>query len=394
MTLLSPSPTPPKTLTPGSPTDEPADQIHLEFIRDQATSEAENGAESVESYHRSLFLYRHAPELERWEQQARLHEHRLRGLELQLGELETQLTSLPHLLANPLASSEGENATPPASTPWNGWDVTMFVLAGIGVVGLLLFGIFNISFNLLESGLVTFQENPIRAYFWAALLPAGALAVKVGWDCLRSLRLRSRYLWGCLASGLLGVLLWLAAYAAVYPSLSKGTAERIQSLSVFAAPTPEAGWLLGSNSAGTRWVDILLVASQATAEIFLSSVLGIYMTQLFQRHHALRSSKNPRFSQIDQRRLQIQTEVTQERMGLAEARGQRQRLEHQLTAVLAYAHSSWLREVALRRDHSHQQRILLDQITSQLREQLSGLTGNGSFNPKSIPPVAESNSRP
>ena len=394
MTLLAPSPTPPKNVTPGSLSAEPADQIHLEFIRDQATSEAENGAESVQSYHRSLFLYRHAPELERWEEQARLHEHRLRGLELQLGELETQLTTLPHLLANPLAASEAEGHTTPASTPWNGWDITMFVLAGVGVIGLLLFGIFNISFNLLESGLVTFQENPVRAYFWAALLPAGALAVKVGWDCLRSLRLRNLYLWGCLGAGLLGVLLWMAAYAAVYPSLSKGTAERIQSLSVFAAPTTEAGWLLGSNSAGTRWIDILLVASQATAEIFLSSVLGIYMTLLFHRHHAQRSSKNPRFSQIDQRRLLLQTEVSQERMGLAEARGQRQRLEHQLTAVLAYAHSCWLLEVALRRDHTHQQRILLDQITSQLREQLSGLASSGSFNPKSIPPVAGSNTRP
>ena len=191
---------------PNFKTGEPSDQVHLEFIRDQAAIADPAGGEAVEAYHRSLFLYRNAGEMERLDQQARLHEHRLRGLELRLSEIEGQLSSLPHLLANPLGPQPGEPTERPPSTPWNAWDVAMFILAGVGVVGLLVFGIFNISFNLLESGLVTFQENPVRAYFWAALLPAGALAVKVGWDCLRHPKLRGVYLWSCLVLGILGLL--------------------------------------------------------------------------------------------------------------------------------------------------------------------------------------------
>ncbi len=374
MTLLSRSTTATAaSQISGHPKGEPSDQVHLEFIRDQAAIADASGGEAVEAYHRSLFLYRNAGEMERWEQQARLHEHRLRGLELRLNEMEGQLSSLPHLLANPLTPQPGDTADRPPSTPWNSWDATMFILAAMGVVGLLVFGIFNISFNLLESGLVTFQENPLRAYFWAALLPAGALAVKVGWDCLRHPKLRGIYLWSCLVLGILGVLAWLSAYAAVYPSLSKNTAERIQSLSVFSAPSTETGWLLGTNSAGTRWIDILLVGSQAIAEIFVSAVLGIYMTQVFHRHHSPRSSGNPRFAQLDEQRVRLEKEVARERLGLAEARGQTQRMEHQLNALLAYALSAWRREVALRRDQTHQQRLLLDQIASQLREQLGGM---------------------
>ena len=358
---------------PNFKTGEPSEQVHLEFIRDQAAIADPAGGEAIEAYHRSLFLYRNAEEMERWDQQARLHEHRLRGLELRLDEIEGQLASLPHLLANPLGPQPGEPTERPPSTPWNAWDVAMFILAGVGVVGLLVFGIFNISFNLLESGLVTFQENPVRAYFWAALLPAGALAVKVGWDCLRHPKLRGIYLWSCLVLGILGVLAWLSAYAAVYPSLSKNTAERIQSLSVFSAPTSDVGWLMGTNSAGTRWIDVLLVGSQAVAEIFVSAVLGIYMTQVFHRHHSARSSRNPRFSQLEEQRVKLEKEVARERLGLAEARGQTQRMEHQLNALLAFAQSAWQREVALRRDQTHQQRLLLDQIAAQLREQLGGM---------------------
>lgn len=50
----------------------------------------------------------------------------------------------------------------------------------LAVISLLVFGVFNVSFNLLESGIVTFTEHPVRAYLWAALLPVGALGVKVG----------------------------------------------------------------------------------------------------------------------------------------------------------------------------------------------------------------------
>lgn len=375
-------------------------QLHIDFIRNQALLTDTSGADAVEAFHRSLFLYQHATEFERWEQETKLHEARLVVLEVRMNEVESQLTGISHLLPNPIgnppASAAGEAQIRPPSTPWNGWDMTMFLLSGFGVIGLLIFGVLNISFNLLESGLVTFQETPIRAYFWAALLPAGALAVKVGWDCLRSPRLRGLYLWICLGLGLLGVLAWLSAYAAVYPSLSKNTAERIQSLSVFNNAPPDTGWFLGSNAAGTRRTDIILVGSQALAEIFLSAVMGIYMTQLFLRHHAARSSANPRFQQLTEERRRLDAESTRERLGLAEARGQRSRLDHQLSALLAFARSTWQREVALRNDQSHQQRLLLDQIAAQLHDRLGGsgtLERNPNHRDRPLPALPNSDTR-
>ncbi len=350
--------------------------LHLEFIQDQAALGTDQGADAVESYHRSLFLYHHAPQLERWEQLGRNHEDRLRSLEARLGDVESQLAGV----ARVLPSGAEAGSIPAVPTAWSAWDIAMFIAAGLGAISLLAFGIFNISFNLLESGLVTFQENPLRAYFWAALLPVGALAVKVGWDFVGGERARKLYLWACFGVGLAGVLGWVAAYSTVYPSLSKNTAERIQSLTVFDASPSSGGILLGTNAAGTRWIDVILVASQALAEIFLSAVLGIYMTQLFHRHHAARSAVNPRHAQLDDERRELTAAIRQERAGLAESRGEQTRLEHQLAALIAYARSVFHRELNLRRDQSHQQRLLLDRLTDQLREQLGSLTatnGNG-----------------
>jgi len=113
----------------------------------------------------------------------------------------------------------------------------MFVICAAGIVCLIAFGVSNISFNLLESGFITFRENPIRAYLWTALLPVGALAIKVGWDSLQEKKMRDRYLWFCLTAGILGVLVWVAAYASVYPTLSKGINDQIASLTVFDSPS-------------------------------------------------------------------------------------------------------------------------------------------------------------
>lgn len=358
--------------------DSPNGSLHLEFIQDQALLAGDEGADAVEAYHRSVFLYHHAAPLERWDQQGRIHEDRLRTLEGRLAEVQGQLSGAPRSLRS--AISEG--AEPRAATAWNGWDLAMFVVSGLGAVALLVFGILNISFNLLESGLVTFQENPLRAYFWAALLPVGALAVKVGWDFTGSGRPGKTYLWACFIIGLSGVLGWVAAYSTIYPSLSKNTAERIQSLTVFDSGPAGGGLLLGTNAAGTRWIDVILVGSQALAEIFLSAVLGIYMTQLFHRHHAPRTAGDPRYSELERERRELERTIAGERAGLAECRGERQRIEHQLAALIAYARSVFHREQRLHRDQSHQQRLLLDRLTEQLREQLGALTTvNGAVRP-------------
>ncbi len=336
--------------------------VHLEFIQNQAGLPEEAGLEEIESYHRAVFLHHHAQDLERFQQQARIHEDRLAHLETRLRETHAKLAGTDKLVP---ARVDGEPDVKPGS-PWNLWDRTMFVAGILGIATLLVFGILNISFNLLESGLVTFIENPIRAYFWAALLPVGALGVKVGWDFLQCRRKRDIYLWSCLAAGIGGVLVWVAAYATVYPTLSKTTKDHIESLSVFDDGRSHAA----AGSSGAKWVDIITVSAQATAEIFLSAVLGIYLTMIYAKHRPVRLAGNPMFTQLDEERRTLEETVAAERLALAEAKGSQSRLENQLSALLSYAKSMFQKEVALRRDQSQQKRALLDQISEQLRAQL------------------------
>lgn len=275
-------------------------------------------------------------------------------------------------------TNNGEPDVKPTA-PWNLWDRFMFVLAGLGILALLAFGVLNISFNLLESGLVTFLENPIRSYFWAALLPIGALGVKIGWDFIQDQRRRDVYLWVCLGAGVAGVIVWLAAYATVYPTLSKSTTEHLSTLSVFDNSTAQGGILGGTTSNGAKIVDALIVASQAIAEIFLSAALGIYMTMIYARHRPVVLAGNPLFTQLDQERKDLEESVSRERLALAQARGNQARLENQLSALIAYARSLFQKESALRQDQSHQKQILLDQISDQLRTQLKTFE-NGAAN--------------
>jgi hypothetical protein len=343
--------------------------VHLEFIQNQAGLDQPESTEQIEAYHRALFLHHHAGELEKYDQESRLHQDRLDHLEHRLKGTNSRLASVDALIPVDL---EGEADVKPSS-PWNWWDRAMFVSAAIGIASLLLFGVLNISFNLLESGLVTFVENPIRSYFWAALLPVGALGVKVGWDLLRGQSIRDFYLWSCLTAGIVGVLVWVAAYATVYPTLSKSINENIESLSVFDQPQNKAA----VTAAGAKWVDVVTVASQAVAEIFLSAVLGIYMTIIYGRHRPVRLASNPLFTQVDQERRVIEQEVARERLALGEARGNRTRLENQLVAMLAYAKSMFQKEVAMRRDQAEQKKDLLDQLSQHLRTQLETISAGG-----------------
>jgi hypothetical protein len=340
--------------------------VHLEFIQNQAGLPEGEGIEEIESYHRALFLHHHAGDLERFQQQGRIHEDRLAHLETRLKETHARLAGIDKLMP---VNLEGEPDIKPTA-PWNLWDRAMFAAALLGIVGLLAFGVLNVSFNLLESGLVTFLESPIRAYFWAALLPVGALGVKVGWDFLQSGRRRDIYLWTCLAVGLAGVLVWVAAYATVYPTLSKSITENIESLSVHDQGAGQGSSLTGMNLAGAKWIDVITVAAQGVAEIFLSAVLGIYLTMIYSRHRPVRLAGNPVFTQLDEERLLLEESVARERMALAEAKGNQSRLENQLIALVSFAKSMFQKESALRIDQSQQKRLLLDQISEQLRSQL------------------------
>jgi hypothetical protein len=347
--------------------------VHLEFIQNQASVAETKGIEEVEAYHRALFLHHHAREMELFQQQGRIHQDRLAHLEGRLKEIHGKLAGVDKLTP---VSSNGEPDIKPTA-PWNWWDRAMFAVAGLGILGLLIFGVLNISFNLLESGLVTFLENPVRSYFWAALLPIGAFGVKVGWDFLQPGKRRDAYLWLCLTAGIAGVLVWMFAYSAVYPTLSKSTAEHLASLSVFATAPAQGGFFSGTTFGGAKMVDALIVAAQAIAEIFLSATLGIYMTIIYARHRPVRLANNPLFLQLDDERRMIDAEVAKERIAFAEARGNQTRLENQLSALVAFARSLFYKEAMLRQDQSQQKRLLLDQISDQLRTQLHTLE-NGS----------------
>jgi len=267
-----------------------------------------------------------------------------------------------------------EDTTP--SPPWNGWDLFMFVICAAGIVCLIAFGVSNISFNLLESGFITFRENPIRAYLWTALLPVGALAIKVGWDSLQEKKMRDRYLWFCLTAGILGVLVWVAAYASVYPTLSKGINDQIASLTVFDSPSNSSAAPHGFNFAGAKWIDVITVSGQAVAEIFLSAVLGMYMTSLYARHRPVRLAMDPATAQLNQERSRLEESITRERHGLGEASGTIAKLENELAALLAYGKSMFHREAARRKDQTEKRQIILEQLSDHVRNHLDAAPEN------------------
>jgi hypothetical protein len=351
--------------------------VHLEFIQNQLENPGASAAAvvEIEQYHRALFLHHHAVDWEQARQKARTHAERLAFLEGRLKDMELRLIERPRLVP---ATVDGREDTAP-SPPWNAWELFMFALCGLGILCLIAFGVSNISFNLLESGFITFRENPWRAYLWTALLPVGALAIKVGWDSLRERRTRDMYLWSCLVMGVLGVLIWVAAYASVYPALSKGINDQIASLTVLDAPAATGAGSRGLNFAGAKWVDVVTVAGQAVAEIFLSAVLGMYMTHLYSRHRPVRLAVDPAAAQMEQERSRLDERIAHERQGLGEANGQIAKLENQLAALLAYGKSMFHREAARREDQTQKRQIILEQLSDHVRHHLDSapLSGAG-----------------
>jgi hypothetical protein len=364
-----------KTSTQKSSPESIVPAVHLEFIQNHLQNPAASGLGSVEQYHRSLFLHHHAVEWEKYRQQARVHEDRIAFLEDQLKNTDLGLSARTRLVP---VTVDGQEDTKP-SCPWNSWDFLMFAAGCLGIICLITFGIWNISFNLLESGLVTFRDNPVRAYLWAALLPVGALAVKIGWDLMQDRKRRDVYLWTCLLLGMFGVLVWVGAYACVYPTLSKGIGEHIASLTVFDNQAPSS--VAGLNFAGAKWLDVITVASQAVAEIFLSAVMGMYLTTLYARHRPVRLAYDPTFAQLIQERKSLEVSIARERLGLGEASGNLLRLENQLSALIAYGASVFLRETAQRQDQAEKRQVILDQLSEHLRTHLDTIEASSRLAP-------------
>jgi hypothetical protein len=167
-----------------------------------------------------------------------------------------------------------------------------------------------------------------------------------------------------------GVLTWVAAYACVYPTLSKGINEQIASLTVFDAPASTPNSSSGLNFAGAKWIDVVTVGGQAMAEIFLSAVLGIYLTTLYSRHRPVRLALDPAFTQLDEERRHLEEDIARERARLGEASGHLIRLENQLSALVAYGKSMFHREAAKRQDQSEKRQVILDQLSEHLRTHL------------------------
>src|ERR1044071_951801 len=358
-----------KTTTPKPSPESIVPAVHLEFIQNHLQNPADSSLESVEQYHRSLFLHHHAVEWERYRQQAGIHEDRLAFLEGQLKNIDLALSARTRLVP---ATVDGQEDTRP-SCPWNAWDVVMFAAGCLGIVCLMTFGVWNISFNLLESGLITFRDNPVRSYLWAALLPVGALAVKIGWDFVQDRRARDVYVWTCLSLGMVGVFGWAGAYACVYPTLSKGIGEHIASLTVFDNPSPSSA--AGLNFAGAKWIDVITVAGQAVAEIFLSAVMGIYLTTLYARHRPVRLARDPAFTQWSEERKRLEATIARERLGLGEATGNLLRLESQQSALIAYGASVFHREAARRQDQAEKRQGFLDNYPDPPRTPLDPAGG-------------------
>ncbi len=342
--------------------------VHLEFIQNQLANPESSAVavNEIEHYHRAIFMHHHAMDWEQARQKAQTHTERLAFLEGRLKDTEVRLRELPGLVP---VMVEGREDTAP-SAPWNAWDRGMFALCALGIAGLIAFGISNISFNLLESGFITFRENPWRAYLWTALLPVGALAIKVGWDCLRERRARELYLWSCLVLGVAGLLAWVGAYASLYPTLSKGINDQIATLSVFDAPATAGARPAGFNFAGAKWIDVITVGGQAIAEIFLSAVLGMYLTNLYARHRPVQLVADPSSRQWEQQREELIVNIARERQGLGEANGTIARLENQLAALVAYGKSMFHREAARRQDQTQKRQLILEQLSAHVRHHL------------------------
>src|ERR1041384_6954696 len=99
-----------KTIKGNSSPESIVPAVHLEFIKNHLQNPTAFGLESVEQYHRSLFLHHHAVEWEKHRQQARIHEDRIAFLEGQLKNTDVELSARSPLVP---VTVDGQDDTKP-----------------------------------------------------------------------------------------------------------------------------------------------------------------------------------------------------------------------------------------------------------------------------------------
>ena len=112
------------------------------------------------------------------------------------------------------------------------------------------------------------------------------------------------------------------------------------------------------------------------AEIFLSAVIGMYLTSLYARHRPVRLACDPAYAQLDRERRELEDNIARERTALGQATGNLVRLENQLSALVAYGKSMFHREAAKRQTQAEKRQVILDQLSDHLRNHLDSSDGN------------------
>jgi hypothetical protein len=136
---------------------------------------------------------------------------------------------------------------------------------------------------------------------------------------------------------------------------------------------------------------MVMVFAQAIAEIFLSAVLGMFMTMLYARHRPVRLSADPVFAKLDEERERLENQIAETRRGLATAKGRQKQFESQLAALANFAKSIYQKEISTRREQASQKEAILDQISHHVRTQLESIPAPNFRNRTATIPAAGNN---
>src|SRR5258708_7945494 len=103
--------------------------VHLEFVQNQLENLTPAASEQIAEYHRALFLHHHAVEWEKYRQEVKTHQDKVSFLESRLNETHLGLRGRAKLVPVRIDGQDDVNPT----SPWNSWDLAMFVACSLGI---------------------------------------------------------------------------------------------------------------------------------------------------------------------------------------------------------------------------------------------------------------------